>query len=155
MKNRILILLSALALVVPAWTQSKPNLSGEWKMNPAKSDFGQVPGPEKMVRKIEHNDPNLKITTTQSGPQGEQTIETSYTTDGKESVNKYRAGEAKSTAKWVGEDLQIDTKREVQGMGITQKEIWSLSPDGKVMTVNNHINTPQGEFAIKIAFDKQ
>ena len=38
--------------------QSVPNLSGEWKLNAAKSDYGGVPAPEVMTRTIKHNEPS-------------------------------------------------------------------------------------------------
>ena len=41
------ILIAACGLVR---AQDKPNFSGEWKMNPEKSNYGMVPKPEKMTR---------------------------------------------------------------------------------------------------------
>jgi len=154
MMTRFLTMTALLALSTFA-AAAKPNLSGEWKLNPAKSDFGPMPAPEKMTRKIDHNDPILKSTTTQSGPSGEVKSELSYTTDGKESVNKTPRGEVKGTAKWEGETLVIDSKREVQGMEITQHEMWTLSADGKTLTVVNKLGTPQGDFEIKTVLEKQ
>jgi hypothetical protein len=43
----------------------------------------------------------------------------------------------------------------MQGAELKFHEIWSLSPDGKMMTVNNHIVAPQGEFDLVLVFDKQ
>ena len=43
-----------LAVLLGAFNQlcAQPNFSGEWKMNPAKSNFAPLPQPDKMVRKI-------------------------------------------------------------------------------------------------------
>jgi hypothetical protein len=144
-----------LALAVPAGAWEKPNLSGDWKLNVAKSDFGPMPGPEKMDRTIKHEDPSLKMTTTQSGPQGEVTTELAYTTDGKPCTNKIRGQDVTGVAKWDGDALTINYKREIQGMEITANERWTLSEDGKTLTVTNKLNTPQGDFEIKIVMDKQ
>src|SRR5262249_42597032 len=106
--------ISAAAAVVVAFilaaapAMAKTNFSGEWKMNAEKSDFGPMPAPEKMSQKVEHADPNLKITSNQVGAQGEVTLETKYTTDGKECINTIRGNEMKSTAKWDGETLVIN-----------------------------------------------
>ena len=146
---------AAFALVVcaPAW--GAPNFSGNWKLNAGKSNYGPIPVPDKFERKITHEEPTLKMTTTQAGQQGEFTTDMTYKTDGSESVNKVRNADVKSVAKWDGDALTVSSKREVQGMEITQNERWTLSSDGKVLTILNKINTPQGEFEITVVLDKQ
>lgn len=146
-----LLVLTVCAMVCFA----KPNFSGKWKMDPGKSDFGPLPGPEKMLRTVEHTDPEIKITNEQSGPQGDIKTELKYTTDGKEFKNTSRAGESKGTASWVGDSLVVKTKRNIQGADIDQTDRWTLSPDGKMTTINTTLKTPQGEFEITIAFEKQ
>lgn len=157
MNRRYWLALCALSVLaaVPAGAWEKPNYSGEWKMNAEKSDFGPVPVPEKMERKITHEDPSLKYTSVQAGQQGEVTTEMAYTTDGKPSTNKTPRGEVTGIASWDGDVLTIASKREVQGMEITQNERWMLSEDGKVLTINNKISTPQGDFEIKVVMDKK
>jgi len=145
----------ALILALATVCFAKPNFTGKWKMDTAKSDFGPIPGPEKMMRTVQHDEPNIKITNEQSGPQGEIKTELTYTTDGKEFTNKSRGGESKGTASWVGESLVVKTKRSLQGTEIDQTDRWTLSPDGKFTTINTTLKTPQGEFEITIAFEKQ
>lgn len=131
------------------------NLSGVWKLNGPKSDYGKFPAPLSMTRKITHNDPKLNLSTTQTGPQGDVTSDLVYTTDGKESVNKVAGGESKGTAQWIGDKLMIESSREFQGVTLKQKEIWTLSADGKTLTVDSHVSIPNGEFDVKQVFDKQ
>lgn len=157
MNRRYWFALCTLAVLatIPAAAWEKPNYSGDWKLNAEKSDYGPVPAPDKMERKITHEDPSLKYTSVQSGQQGEMTTEMAYTTDGKPSTNKTPRGEVTGVAKWDGDVLTISSKREVQGMEISQNERWVLSEDGKVLTINNKISTPQGDFDIKVVMDKQ
>jgi hypothetical protein len=49
----------------------------------------------------------------------------------------------------------IESKREVQGMEIVQRERWTLSADGQTITIANHVETPQGAFDISIVLEKQ
>ncbi len=157
-KSVTLFALFAVALLAVATRAqaAAPDLSGDWKMNLAKSDYGPMPQvPEVMTRKIAHADPSLAYTTYSKGPQGEITSDVKYTTDGKVCVNKLPQGEAKGTAKWDGDNLVIESTRDVQGTEIKSKETWALSEGGKVLTVNNHITVPQGEFDIKLVFEKQ
>jgi len=142
-----------MATSAPAW--AAPDFSGNWKINIGKSNFGQFPAPDKMERKITHEDPTLKMTTTQSGQQGETTTDITYKTDGSESVNTVRGAQAKAVAKWDGDALTVVSKREVQGMEITQNERWTLGEAGKVLTIANKITTPQGDFEITVVMEKQ
>ena len=66
----------------------KPDFSGNWKLNPSKSDLGQMPVPDKYEMKVEHKEPVLKSTTVSVGQMGERTMEATYKTDGTESINK-------------------------------------------------------------------
>ena len=65
MKSALILGLSLMALIGAA--TDKPNFSGEWKMNAAKSNFGQLPPPGSFVRKIQHKDPSLSIIEEQIG----------------------------------------------------------------------------------------
>jgi hypothetical protein len=151
----VTLLLAASALAQPA----TPNFSGTWTLDIAKSDFGPAPPPDSVVMTIDHKEPSLKSTTTQKGPQGDATNEATITTDGKENVNKLRAAgmeqDVKSTSKWNGRKLTTERMLEIQGMSIGMNDVWELSDDGKVLTVVREINTPQGGFSTRMAFNKK
>ena len=134
---------------------AQPNFSGEWKMNPNRSNFAPLPLPDKLVRKISQHDSHLKIKTTQFGQQREIVTDLAYTTDGAVCKNVIRGEEFTGTARWDGDTLVIQSKREVQGMEIIQRENWTLSADGETLTIGNHIQTPQGAFDITIVLEKQ
>ena len=127
-----------------------PNLSGNWILNLAKSQYGQFPAPEVMVRQIQHQDPALSMSTYQKGAQGEVTTELKYSTDGKPSVN----GENKGSAHWENDKLVIDAGRDYQGTQLTQREEWTLSADGKTLTIATRVKLPNGEFDVKQVFEK-
>ncbi len=90
-----------------AWA-AKPDFSGTWKLDASKSEFGPMPAPDKWERTITHQDPSLKYKTVQAGPQGEMTTDTSYTTDGKESMNNFRGQDVKGVAKWDGDVMTVN-----------------------------------------------
>jgi hypothetical protein len=149
-----------LLLAVSAVAQNAmPNFSGTWSLDVAKSDFGPAPPPDAVVMMIDHKEPNLKVTTTQKGQQGDTTNDSNLSTDGKENVNKLRAlgGEqdVKSNTKWEGKKLATARMLEIQGMTIGMNDSWELSDDGKVMTIVREISTPQGDFATKMVFNKK
>jgi len=155
-KNLILFAAAAIFLLAAARVEAaNPNLSGEWKLNLAKSDYGKFPSPLSVTRKIDDNGLKLVSITMQKGAQGEVTSKLTYTTDGKESVNEVAGGQAKGTAQWIGGILIIESSREYQGATLKQKEIWRPSADGRVLTIDAHVSIPNGEFDVKQVFDKQ
>jgi len=136
--------------------QAKTNFSGTWKLNAAKSDFGQMPAPDSIVEKITHEDPSLKANVaTTGGMMGDTNYDVSYTTDGKECVNHMGDNEFKSTLKWDGDELVIDTKGSFGGNEFTAKGRWTLSSDGKTLTHMEHFSSAMGEGDVKEVFDKQ
>ena len=143
------ILIAGLGVVASG--ADRPNFSGTWKLDTEKSDYGRIQPPQKLERVITHNDPSLKIKTTQTGPQGPITTELSYTTDGKESVNTIRGTEVKITAHWDKDALLVESTR---GQ-LKQDERWTLSPDGRILTIVNHFNSSQGPMVLTIVLDKE
>lgn len=135
--------------------QAKPNFGGAWKLNVAKSDFGAMPAPDSRNDKITYEDPVLTDSYTQSGQMGEMTAELKYSTDGKETTNSVRGNEIKSTAKWEGDELAIESKAQFNGSDVTFTDRWSLSADGKTLTISRHVNSPMGETNQKIVLEKQ
>lgn len=133
----------------------RPNFTGDWKMNPDKSSFGQLPRPLEYERKIDHKDPLIRMTVRQIGQTGEQTVDLTLRTDGQETVNKSRTGEGKTKGKWVDGDLQLTTTREVEGGDAVTQETWSLSGDGKTLTSITQMRTPRGAFEVRMVLDKQ
>lgn len=153
MKRRVLF--AAIAAVLTAGlAAAKPAFTGDWKMNAARSSFGDFPAPSSMTLKIAHEDPNLKVATAMVSEYGEWNVEAVYTTDGKECVNKMRESESKSVLKWEADTLVIDTKAEFGGTPMTINDKWSLSTDGKTLTIERKFSSDRGELIQKIAMEK-
>ncbi len=145
-----------LALTVAAFAaQAKSNFTGEWKMLPGKSEFGPLPPPQSITQKIEHKDPDLKVSSTQVTDQGEFKAETKFTTDGKECTNEVRGNPMKSTVTWDGDNLKFKSKLNFQGNDVDISDTWVLGEGGKTMTVSRHFASSQGEFDAKIVYEKQ
>jgi len=155
MKKFTTMLLLIVALASFAVAADKPNFSGEWKINIDKSNFGPMPPPSSMTRKVAHEDPSLTIDEAQSGAQGDMKTTSKYTTDGKESTNEMMGQPVKGTAAWDGKKLVITRKADFGGNEIKIVNTWSLSDDGKETTDLMHIVSPQGEFDITFVLSKQ
>src|SRR6185503_21377973 len=140
--KRVLLtaMMAALVIPFPARAQGKPDFSGTWTLDTAKSDpppQGRGGGGGAATLTIKQTGTELAVTS--EGRQGPQTM--TYKLDGSPSSNEVMgrggAQTVKSTAKWEGATLVIETTRDIQGMSITTKEVRSLSADGKVMTIES------------------
>ncbi|HEU0176209.1 MAG TPA: hypothetical protein VFV58_18245 [Blastocatellia bacterium] len=133
MKNRISAALMIGAIVCLcasiAAAQTKPNFSGEWKMNREKSKFADS-GPNAVLIKIDHKEPALTEEWSMSTSDGELSFQAKYTTDGKEIEQEVMGRMAKTSAKWEGDALVIEFKT---ADSFFRRKI-SLSADGKTMT---------------------
>src|SRR5436190_21076819 len=104
MTRRLVIMAAICAAAV--FAADKPDYSGDWKINLDKSNFGPMPPPTTMTRKIVQKDNSMTINTTQTGPTGDMNNDMTFTTDGKENVNKLKTPqgeiEVKTAATWDG-----------------------------------------------------
>lgn len=152
--RRISVPLLAMWTMIPL--QAAPNLSGAWKLDLSRSNYGPMPAPVTVTKKITQQGGSLALSTYQKTAQRESTSELNYTTDGKVCVNRISSGEVKGTARWVGDNLVIDSSQQIQNAEIKSIEIWTLSQDGKTLTIATHLSLPQqGEYEVKQVFAKQ
>lgn len=155
LQRSVSILAIFAASLMIGWAADQPNFSGEWTMNAAKSDFGQRPAPEKMVRKITHEGDKLEMATTTVSQMGERTQEAKYVIDGKEHTNSTRMGDVKSVLKWEGKSLVITSKLKFQDNDVTATDKWTLSDDSKELTSEQTFSTAMGEMTMKVVLVKK
>ena len=165
MHKKLLAVALSAALAVPALAlgQSKPDFSGTWAFDEAKSDPAVGPGggggggrgggrgtPTKLVIKQTAGE----ITIEQTLANGAQTVV--YKLDGSESVNKGAMGESKAKATWDGGNLVVAGKQAIstpQGdFEIGVKDAYSMA--GGVLTITATRVTPRGETMRKLVYNK-
>jgi hypothetical protein len=146
--------LSSLLLSPAVHAQTRPDFSGSWTLDAARSDpplagrggrgAGRGAGAAPLV--VKQTDTEITI-----GP-------ATYRLDGSESVNAGRgrggAQQVKSRARWDGARLVIESTREVQGFTVTTREVRTLDANGKDMIVETTIGTPRGDQTLKQVFTR-
>ena len=142
------------AAALTAVAAELPNFSGKWKLNVEKSDFGPMPKPERVDYVLTHKDPELNSKSTALTQAGEVTNEVKILTDGTEFTNDLHGQEIKGSAKWEGKTLVVTQKATMQGTEIVVVQSWTLSEDGKSLTQEVSISTPQGELKQRAVLDK-
>lgn len=142
-----------------SFTFLQVSFSGTWSLNESKSELGQFGArvaATKMV--VDQKADGITITRTTNGSDAAETL-----VDGKEAESTVfnGMGKRKSTIKWTadrnGFSINANTAldRNGQTMEIKSAETWSLSADGKVLTIQNNISTPQGDITTKAVYEKQ
>ncbi|HTR46535.1 MAG TPA: hypothetical protein VMM16_04010 [Verrucomicrobiae bacterium] len=133
-----------------------PSLSGTWKLNVAKSNYGQIPPPASQVDTIDDSEPTIKITVDQKGGMmGDSVTTSTLDTSGKETKNGGNGMDVLSTAHWQGAALVVDSKASMQGTDMKIKETYTVSGDGKTLTDVLHIESGMGNFDLTSVYDKQ
>jgi hypothetical protein len=134
-----------------------PNLSGIWKLNISKSNFGQLPPPASQTNTIDDSEPSVKVAEDQKGGMmGDMNITSTFDTTGKETKSAGMGGaEVTSVAHWDGVALVIDSKTSFQGNDVKIKDSYTLSGDGKTLTEVTHVESGMGNFDTTSVYDKQ
>ncbi len=145
-KIALLVVVLAVAIAGLAVAQGKPDFSGKWAPKvdpnaaPPAGGGGRGGGGGPMTVK------QTAATLTQERTMGETTMSTVYKLDGTESINTTQRGESKSVAKFDGAKLVIKTVSEGQNGPQETTATWSLSADGKELTILNV--TARGERSV-------
>jgi hypothetical protein len=131
MNIALVLTLAASIAGTPLLTQTnvaKPDFTGTWTLIADKSDVGGLPVPSSWVLHIKHKEPALEITGTRDG---EQLDATRVEIGGKEvRVESTCCGTGTVKFQWEGQVL-VSEFRWSNGV---QKDVRTLSPDGKTMT---------------------
>jgi len=141
---------------LPASAEEATDLSGTWKVNVEKSDFGPMPKPKSTTMKIEHKEPAIKWFMPLTDQEGnESRTESTAAIDGKE--YSYKEGSfthtqafkrvSPSTIEYVAESSDGETI----GTGT-----WTISKDGKVLTQKANTKDMNAEpLTVTVVFEKQ
>ena len=155
MRNRtkalLVVLVVAIAGVWQAQAQSKPNVTGTWKMNLAKSKFAEG-GPEAITIKFEQQDASIHEWLTIGGAQGERTLEFTYKTDGSQNAAQVDGRDIKTMAKWEGDSLLVVL---TEGNGGTFSRKFTMADGGKTMTIAVRQTGPNGDKDDTVLLEKQ
>jgi hypothetical protein len=151
-----------LSQIAPAL--AKPDFSGTWVMDTNRS-FSNPAGLEQTLTVV-HSGDQIKVDARiKTQQQGEQTINETYTLDGKETEfappgNQPNA-KGKRKAMWLpdGRGAVIDdvvTSDSPNGP-VTRKTMrkWTLSSDGRTLTVDYYFDDQRGSFEAKRVFVKK
>ena len=137
------------------------DFSGDWKLNESKSNLGQFNRAAKTM-KIQGNVESIAIQRVSTNRAGEAvTTDEKLTFDDKETESTvFGNSKKKSKAKWSDDGKKLTVKsvivfdRNGEKMEIKTTEVWTLSDDGKTLTIESTSESPQGSNTTKMVYDK-
>lgn len=141
---------------------SKPDFTGTWVMDKDRS-FSNPPGLEQTLTIVQTGD-QIKLESKQRTAQGERVINETYSLDGKEAEFTPAGGQpdarGKRIANWlpdgriiINDKISSTTPKGPAAQEITRK--WTLSADGRTLTIDYYIDDQRGSFETKRVFVKQ
>jgi hypothetical protein len=139
------------------------DFSGKWKLNEGKSELGQFANFATRVIETEQNADAISISRTAPSFDGnDMTTKERLTFDGKEVESAFIANsKRKAVASWSdeGKTLKITYSFVLDFNGesneIKGTEIWTLSADGKTLTVKGKSSSSFGDIETTSVYEKQ
>lgn len=124
------------------------NFSGLWNANLQVSKLFGAP-PKTLVVSIDHADPALSMEMVVTKPDDtENRIEFRGLTTGEEVENSVCGIPVRSSARWVGTELLIETKMDAGGRENVLRDYWCLSADGQTLTMEHRDDALAGQLAV-------
>lgn len=164
----ILVVAFAVTLLSLVSVAAKPDFTGSWAMDRARS-FG-MPGNMQQTMIVKQTGETIELETKLIQPENERTIKDSYILDGKEheftpplppnAPPNTPAAKGKRTATWLpaGNGIMVSesTTTETPKGPVTSQLVrkWTLSAEGELI-IDMYIDGPNGSFETKRIFKRQ
>jgi hypothetical protein len=146
MKRILAITILTVAISSLVLSQTKPNFSGTWKLRA--DGFSEV-------YTFEHQEPRLRVIMNIDDSLGKRTLDVKGVIDGKEHKQTLYGAPATFIAKWEGDALTWEVRRETPAGPLHNRRTMTLSKDGKVITADRIKLLPEPEEKWVETWDKQ
>ncbi len=142
---------------------AQTDFSGTWAFNESKSSLGEGPMMSATSMTISQQGNVLTVDLVQpSFEGGEMKRSEKYTLDGKESVNEGMMGASvKTITSWSEDKKELRFAKTIafdmdgQAMEMKLNDAWTLSGDGKALTVKSSMKSDWGEMNTSLVYDKK
>jgi len=135
----------------------KPDFSGEWRLDVGRSEFGPIAGPDRRTDRIEHAEHALRMTSRQARGDRESHGQWDCRTDGSRCAVSLRGSSLQVTTRvsWDGPVLVFESEGTWQGSQVRMEDRWTLSPDGREITVLRRMSNEMGEAHQRVVLERQ
>ena len=112
-----------------------PDFSGTWALNAYRSELAGERPPQSKIQAVEHRGAELVVTIDEIGERGTVHGVARYTTGGGDCVNDVLGNPMTSSIGWEGPVMIMRTWGKFGNADIVLVDRWSLSPDGRTLTI--------------------
>jgi hypothetical protein len=152
-----------------AAAQAEPQLAGSWVLDRSQSQFpsheGRVPQapdaqhqPPQITLVVAQQGNTLKVTRTFVRGTHERSSTDTIVADGSDQIEQGYRGNVTVRSAFEGDRLIIThtrTKKTDQGeQTISRQSVWTLSPDGQVLTIDTTMHSPRGDRTMKTVYQR-
>jgi hypothetical protein len=131
--------------------------AGKWKLDFSKSQIGKEKElPSEVIAEISYTKPELKVRLSKAYRAGLNVADFRYYTDGEVSTNFAEGMRWKSIqVRGSGKDLLLEQSAKYMLFTIDVNDRWTLSPDGKQLTIDRAITSVPRNEKILYVFRRQ
>jgi hypothetical protein len=170
------LIAAVLLLAVGTMTaQAQPQFAGTWTLDPSQSQFpareghGHKAGASSDAQKtppvvkliVEQNGANIKVTRSMARDNHERSFSQSFVADGTEQTKQGRHGSTTVTKATLGGDRLVTAstttvpgKDGADAKTFSRESTWTLSPDGRALTIDTVMHSSRGDKTMKTVYMK-
>jgi hypothetical protein len=158
-----------------AAAQAEPQFAGSWVLDRSQSQFpqhearGQQPPdaqaqppqpqqPPQVSLVVEQQGNTLKVTRTFANGARQHSMTDTIVADGSDQIHQGYRGNVVTRSAFEGDRLVVThtrTKKTDQGdQTMSRQSVWTLSPDGRVLTIDTTMHSPRGDRAMKTVYQR-
>jgi hypothetical protein len=150
-----------------AAAQAEPQFSGAWVLDRSQSQLPSHEGrhrpdaqaePPVIKLVVEQHGTTLKVTRTKIKGTHERSTTDTFVADGTDQSRRGYGGEVVTRVAFEGERLvltQTHVRKGGQGdRTMARQSIWTLSPDGQILTIDTTMHGPHGDHAMKTVYQR-
>jgi hypothetical protein len=174
--QRTLGLVAAVLVLAVTAAQAQPQFSGTWTLDPSQSQFparegrhgGKAPDaaqgqtqPPVVKLIVEQSGANIKVTRTMARDSRERSYSQTFVADGSERTEPGHRGQTTVTKATLGGDRLVTTSTTTMpgkdggaAKTFTRESTWTVSPDGRTLTIDTVMHTGQGDKTMKTVYLK-
>lgn len=134
-----------------ALAQSSTDFSGDWKLNPGRSELGRLPTPPEISLKVDQSTSTITVSANSGDSATPKTL--LYPLDGRTEKRKSGDISYSTQTKWEGAAMLSNTIVAGGGKNHTIMERWKLSSNGATLTIRRTLVDSRGETEALLVYE--
>ena len=135
-------------------TEQRPNFTGTWLLDLKRSSL-QIAPPTTSTFRIEHQEPNFRLSRTHVYGEMSDTWSIALTTDGTEHSQKNGDLDVRARLNWVGSALEAELKSNREGEEADVVVCYAITDGGRTLTAVERLRSAAQSYDNTWVFERQ